>query len=907
MQRRQAAAEAAAEAADEPNPLENHWSQVIITPSENRLVLNMPVAVQNGIVVGRESTDPVFFAIRIIAPDGSEIRNYIDVESAFGIVQEVTHNFYLVPDGFWEQFEEGSTTAQFFITAFYVAQTTDTFEEGEENFQIHFSTQDPPMLVVDDVVDDVLIASGVTVIWLLQSDGNTVSYEIDQRLGIVGATINLTGDLDEVPAAGALVLLQTNQVAQVLWRVRAVTEVDALEYRVVANRYSSSNYADAESETYIEEPSFSLIPRGDLAPPESVAIEDFLYQDRGQVRTALAISVEDAIAADPRAFYVRYEIKGPGDLRWLPLVVTEARTYDYRGIRIGLWQARAQFVDGTGGVKSPWVESLIFDALGKTAPPSAPEQVGVTVRPDTGLLITIEPIPDLDRDEYSIRHEAGGDVAAELPPDSEIYRGKMPEYLWSTAPAGMHVFAARAHDTSDSINGGSVAVNFGFEVLAPNAVGNVALNFSGGLLLVDWSAVNVSTFAIAHYHLLFRNAAGDELLAVVVDSTEFSYQIIAPTTELAVTVQAVDIAGNMSAPAVYSIIIEPPKNMRVNATVIDNTVQFRYNAARGSLPVATYELSRGADYDDAARFDNKAGTSTFTLVNELLGGDYVYWWVAVDTAGNKSAPYRVDARVSNPVDYVFFKRYSARENNWETVDDRVVSKSGTFVTPNNDLILPTNNDETFREHFVNNGYDTIEEAIEDGLELWIEPGSFGFYQIRLDHGTMISSATISVTGVPELVVGEVTSTNPGFHYVIRYSADINEHGQLLNPTSVQNMNTLQGNNFRYVQVELAAIFFSGRGLYRMTDLVVTFSVREGSDSGVADVLATDAAGTLVPFNKTFLDATQPTVTPIGAAARLATVDFDDVPNPTEFRVYLYDLTGARVSGKIKWTTTGVVV
>jgi hypothetical protein len=47
------------------------------------------------------------------------------------------------------------------------------------------------------------------------------------------------------------------------------------------------------------------------------------------------------------------------------------------------------------------------------------------------------------------------------------------------------------------------------------------------------------------------------------------------------------------------------------------------------------------------------------------------------------------------------------------------------------------------------------------------------------------------------------------------------------------------------------------------------------------------------------------VTPATTTAVIAVYDFVDVPNPTSFKVLLYNTSGTRVSGNFSWSVRGV--
>ena len=87
------------------------------------------------------------------------------------------------------------------------------------------------------------------------------------------------------------------------------------------------------------------------------------------------------------------------------------------------------------------------------------------------------------------------------------------------------------------------------------------------------------------------------------------------------------------------------------------------------------------------------------------------------------------------------------------------------------------------------------------------------------------------------------------------------------------------------------------------------AIKRRNDNGTGYAVSTDVGGTVVNFTPgTFIDVESIDVTaavPAGGQPRTALYDFVDVPNPTSFKVLLYDLNGNRVSGSFSWSAKGV--
>jgi hypothetical protein len=90
------------------------------------------------------------------------------------------------------------------------------------------------------------------------------------------------------------------------------------------------------------------------------------------------------------------------------------------------------------------------------------------------------------------------------------------------------------------------------------------------------------------------------------------------------------------------------------------------------------------------------------------------------------------------------------------------------------------------------------------------------------------------------------------------------------------------------------------------NLQTRLDVKEITDSGEVQANASDPNGTPVTFNKTFRDVRAITVSLKNPTSNyIVTFDFQDVPNPTGFKVYVWNTSGTRVSATVNWIVRGV--
>jgi hypothetical protein len=91
----------------------------------------------------------------------------------------------------------------------------------------------------------------------------------------------------------------------------------------------------------------------------------------------------------------------------------------------------------------------------------------------------------------------------------------------------------------------------------------------------------------------------------------------------------------------------------------------------------------------------------------------------------------------------------------------------------------------------------------------------------------------------------------------------------------------------------------------LLSLQIRLDVKQIMDSGEIAAVSSDSGGTTVTFNKDFKDIDSIVATVKQTVRREVVVDFVDTPNPTTFKVLVFDSTGARVSDTVYWVARGI--
>lgn len=153
-----------------------------------------------------------------------------------------------------------------------------------------------------------------------------------------------------------------------------------------------------------------------------------------------------------------------------------------------------------------------------------------------------------------------------------------------------------------------------------------------GIDLLGWSATQVRrglTWELAEANILFDGRASSANLGWFPAGSQLVWAAHHNTT------------GKWSAPVYYTIEILPPKQPIPTITIENrNTVVIRLPGDyQGTQPLAHFEVLAadvGADISTATLLD-RALVKKFEFVQPLFG-EKMYWVVAVDVAGNRSAP-----------------------------------------------------------------------------------------------------------------------------------------------------------------------------------------------------------------------------------------------------------------------------
>ena len=726
-------------------------------------------------------------------------------------------------------------------------------------------------VVTVDATTDMAAASGSTLSVITPS--GTVETRNVVSINDTTRQVTVSPAFSVAPNGNSIWIQENATLQATTWRVLTVQEQDDTTYAVTAISYNSSKYGYVERDARLEEPKVTLL-NTTPDPPELLAATEALYENTGKILSKIVVSWRAAFGVN--SYRIRWQYENSG---WVEATQT-ALDYEITNTAIGTYQIEVYSIRG-GLIESASPARLTYSALGKLAPPSDVLNFRAELDANLGVTLKWDPVPDLDLDGYEIWQGMSFGTGVKL----GLFRTTAAPV--GTLPNGTTMWYIKALDTSEkySLTASSTSITI-FGAGAPPLQGR----FRGGDLELSWSAVTGS-LATQSYEIRYGTTSSTWETATpagTVQGTVFATQAAWVGTRRWY-VAALDANGNYGTAASWDGVVTAPAQPLITQQVIDNNVLLQWNDVVRTLPIASYELRKGAAWATATVIGTKQGR--FTSVFETASGNYTYWLAGIDSAGNYGTPGSVTARVNQPPDYIL-------QNNRDS------TFSGTGVTRSNAtydgtfLVAPVNTTETWAEHFTAPGrnWASIQDQINAGFLYYGTPSAAsGFYEEIVDLGATLAGSSITATLTAQNIVGAVTVTPTLSARALTTDAWTNYPG----------VTSVYATNFRYVKVRYDFAATGNNALIAVSALNIRVDAKLRNDFGTGTANAADTNGTLVNFNVAFVDIQAISVTPATTNAYLAVYNFVDVPNPTSFRVLLFDTAGARVSGAFSWSARGV--
>lgn len=724
--------------------------------------------------------------------------------------------------------------------------------------------------VVAATVSTITLDAAVT----LPAVGNTISVmlpngtvETRTVASVAGSNILTAFPLSQAPAPGAIWIVESPTLQSQLFRVVSVIEAeDGIEINALA--HNPGKFDAIENGMVLQPRAISILDEAPAAPASATATETlYTYNDEIRVRVDLGWEKVQQVK-----YYVVQSQKDNGTVSRVDVYDSD---FELLNVTPGVFTFRVYSVGVTGKLSTSYAETIIT-VLGKTAPPADVTGLTHVLDPNLGVTLTWNRVADLDLDAYEVRQ--GSTWAA----STLVGQVKGTTLKVGLLTSGTTTYLIKALDTSGnySTNAVSTAVT-----IVTAAAPVVASSFVGQNIVLTWGAVQGS-LATDSYEIRYGASFAAGISLGTIKGTTFSAKANWSGSRT-FWVAAIDLNGNTGTGGSVNAVVTIPSAVSITQEVIDNNVLLKWGDATQTLPVDYYELRKGATFAGATVIGRIS--ARFTAIFEASGGTYNYWIAGVDIAGNLGAAASVTAFVNQPPDYQL--QYDQNTVFAGTKSSMVANSEGSL-----EFVLPVDTTKTWETHFTSKSWTTPQAQITAGFPYYAQPtAASGFYEETIDYGTVLAATKITVT--PTFTV---LANSP----VVQVTISVRK--LLTDPwTDYANTTSVFVTDFRYVKFRITATSTGENDLIVLSGVNVRFDVKLKNDAGTASAVSTDSGGTQVNFNLPFVDVSSITVTPLSTSAIIAVYDFVDVPNPTGFKVLLFNTSGTRVSGTVSWSAKGV--
>jgi predicted phage tail protein len=700
---------------------------------------------------------------------------------------------------------------------------------------------------------------------VILSDGTVQTRAITN---VVGNAITLALAFTSAPLANSIWIFESTNLQTSTWRVLGVAEQDQCQYAVTAIAYNSSKYSYIENGAPLQVRNTSNLNAIPAAPTNFDASET-LYRYQDQVRAKVIASWKPVVGVN------QYEVRWRKDLGNWTIIQQPSVDFEVLDITPGLFEFKIYSLNAAGKPSSTALTGSIT-ALGKIAPPSDVQTFAAALDPSVGVTLTWTSITDLDLQGYEIWQGSAWGSGTQI----GLFNATSKKL--GLVGSGTTTWWIKALDTSGIYS--STALGASLTITAAPAP-NTAGSFAGENFTLSWTEV-AGSLATSVYEVRYGTTSSTWATAAslgTVKGTTFSTQANWGGTRR-FFVAAIDLNGTTGASNYFDAIVTLPIQPVITQQVIDNNVLLQWTDSTQTLPIVYYELRKGTTWAGATVIGTKQGK--FTSVFETTSGTYVYWLAGIDSAGNYGTPGSISAQVNQPPDYVLKLN----------VDSTFSGTKTNLTALGVGLLASVNTTETWQSHFTSRGWNTPQDQINAGYPFFAMPSATtGQYYEDINYGTVLAGTKVAATLTSNVIAGATTIT-PSIS-VKKLVTDA--------WTVYAGVSSVFATDFQYARIQYDFASAGGDDLLQITGLNIRLDSKIRNDSGNGTANAADSGGTVVNFNVSFVDVDSIALTPLATTAITAVYDFVDVPNPTSFKVLLFNSSGTRVSGAFSWSARGV--
>lgn len=415
---------------------------------------------------------------------------------------------------------------------------------------------------------------------------------------------------------------------------------------------------------------------------------------------------------------------------------------------------------------------------------------------------------------------------------------------------------------------------------APNAVTDFSYTLSSTNVTLSWSAPQIGVLS----YEIRRGATWDTATRVIVTSNTSVIldPLLVGTTHFLLRTLSIDGIYSLDI-AELDVIIPPIGGVTIRAETLDSNVLLYWTA-----PITTFNIAYYIIKKDGIEISKML--SNFTHIKELAGGTFTYSITPVDIAGNMGPETFLTIKVTNPPDFTLRDTFIS--------DFTLGVHTNTLRQPeNNRLLALVNLTETFQEHFDTRAWASPQDQVDAGYPLFIQPvPTTGSYKEVFDIGIISPRVLVTISWSFEVI----SQT-----FNIGVSTRVSDDN--ISWSAAQLGQNVYFDSARYIEITINFTGLNDKAVMDFYNFEIAVSTKEEMDSGEVSAISTDVNGTVVTFNKPFRDVNSITESVKSTTEQFTVIHrFTDIPNPTQFTVFVYDTSGIRVSKVVNWKARGIV-
>jgi predicted phage tail protein len=379
-----------------------------------------------------------------------------------------------------------------------------------------------------------------------------------------------------------------------------------------------------------------------------------------------------------------------------------------------------------------------------------------------------------------------------------------------------------------------------------------------------------------------------------VTRSDFTVENIIPRATDKYRIRVTGLDGD-TAEVEVDMIIDPPVQLTgIEVNIIDQFVNVKWTPPFSEAPIKKYDIYRGLDFLNASLVGS-SNSNFFSFMEPNLGKNN-YWLVAVNEFDGRSIPTAFEATIEGNPNFELQNSFNllgtGTGDDFYVDGDTILGPIGVTITTWEESVMdlyPVDfATKTMDDLIADYGYTTIIDMLgstSDGLGSYSEVIDLAVTYPKAEFRLAVEK----IKGTMGYGVADADTTFKVSNDGITFYSDVGALNQI-------------GLGVRYVMVNISFLGDGNTAIWIRPRIdVATKTIQQTGKLTISDA----NAGLTVPLTVGFVDVNGINVTPKATGPRYAVYDFDDVPNPTDFTVWLFDENGTKVTGTFNYIVTGI--